>query len=84
VFIIAMANIDIKRSQGYGEKYQLRESKREKQTSGNSWWESEPNVDRVAYGIPFRVDRIKALGNAVVPQISYVIGMCIANAIKRS
>jgi DNA (cytosine-5)-methyltransferase 1 len=84
VFIIAMANIDIKRLQGYGEKYQLRESKREKQTSGNSWWKSEPNVDRVAYGIPFRVDRIKALGNAVVPQISYVIGMCIANAIKRS
>jgi DNA (cytosine-5)-methyltransferase 1 len=31
------------------------------------WWESEPNVGRVAYGIPFRVDRLKCLGNSVVP-----------------
>lgn len=32
-----------------------------------SWWFSEPNVDRVVNGIPFRVDRVKALGNSVVP-----------------
>lgn len=32
-----------------------------------SWWETEPNVGRVANGTPFRVDRIKALGNGVVP-----------------
>jgi DNA (cytosine-5)-methyltransferase 1 len=31
------------------------------------WWESEPNVGRVVNGLPFRVDRIKGLGNAVVP-----------------
>ena len=31
------------------------------------WWESEPNVDRVVNGLPFRLDRIKALGNSVVP-----------------
>lgn len=30
-------------------------------------WSAEPNVGRVANGIPQRVDRIKALGNAVVP-----------------
>ncbi len=30
-------------------------------------WEIEPNVGRVVDGLPFRVDRIKALGNAVVP-----------------
>lgn len=31
------------------------------------FWSSEPNVGRVANGTPFRVDRIKALGNGVVP-----------------
>jgi len=31
-------------------------------------WKDESPVARMAYGIPHRVDRIKALGNAVVPQ----------------
>jgi DNA (cytosine-5)-methyltransferase 1 len=30
-------------------------------------WESEPDVGRVAHGIPVRVDRLRGLGNAVVP-----------------
>lgn len=33
------------------------------------WWQSEPNVDRVAHGIPYRVDRLKAIGNAQVPAV---------------
>ncbi len=32
-----------------------------------SHWSTEPNVGRVAHGVPSRVDRLKALGNAVVP-----------------
>lgn len=32
-----------------------------------NWWAIEPNVGRVANGIPNRVDRIRCLGNAVVP-----------------
>ena len=36
-------------------------------------WESEPRVDRVAHGIPHRMDRLRALGNAVVPQQVYPI-----------
>lgn len=35
--------------------------------SRNDWWLSEPNVGRVAHGIPRRVERLRALGNAVVP-----------------
>lgn len=31
------------------------------------WWSVEPNVGRVASGVPFRVDRLRALGNSVVP-----------------
>ena len=41
------------------------------------WWNSEPNVGRVAHGIPRRVDRLKGLGNAVVPQIPELIGRTI-------
>ena len=33
-----------------------------------NWWKIEPDVGRVVDGIPHRVDRLKALGNAVVPQ----------------
>ena len=36
-------------------------------------WASEPDVGRVAHGIPNRVDRLKCLGNAVVPQQAYPI-----------
>ncbi len=36
-------------------------------------WEPEPDVGRVAHGIPKRVDRLKGLGNAIVPQVAYEI-----------
>jgi DNA (cytosine-5)-methyltransferase 1 len=38
------------------------------------WWSVEPAVGRVAHGVPARVDRLRALGNAVVPQVAQVIG----------
>ena len=40
-------------------------------------WSVEPNVGRVAHGVPNRVDRLKALGNAVVPQVAKQIGEMI-------
>lgn len=40
-------------------------------------WLPEPNVGRVAHGVPRRVDRLRALGNAVVPQVVQVIGEAI-------
>jgi len=46
-------------------------------TVGQGWWESEPNMGRVAHGIPKRVDRLKSLGNSLVPQIPYYIGKTI-------
>lgn len=36
-------------------------------------WAAEPDVGRMAHGIPARVDRLKCLGNAVVPQQAYPI-----------
>lgn len=38
-----------------------------------SWWKTEPGVGRVVDGLPNRVDRIKGLGNAIVPQVAYEI-----------
>src|SRR5262245_21186407 len=46
----------------------------------SAWWESEPDVGRVAHGVPRRVDRLKCLGNAVVPQVVEVIGRAIMDA----
>jgi DNA (cytosine-5)-methyltransferase 1 len=43
-------------------------------------WGVEPDVGRVAYGVPARVDRLRCLGNAVVPQIPEIIGRAIMNA----
>jgi len=48
-----------------------------------SWWEVEPGMDRVVDGLPHRVDRLKGLGNAVVPQVVYEIFSAI-NDIMRS
>lgn len=33
-------------------------------------WEPEPNVGRVVNGVPARMDRLKGLGNAIVPQVA--------------
>jgi DNA (cytosine-5)-methyltransferase 1 len=44
------------------------------------WWATEPDVGRVANGIPRRVDRLRALGNAVVPQVAEHIGGLIMAA----
>ena len=45
----------------------------------SSWWDVEPDVGRVANGIFNRVDRLKCLGNAVVPQQFYPIFQAIAD-----
>ena len=36
-------------------------------------WATEPAVGRVANGIPSRVDRLRCLGNAIVPQVAEVV-----------
>jgi DNA (cytosine-5)-methyltransferase 1 len=43
-------------------------------------WEVEPDIPRVATGVPDRVNRLKSLGNAIVPQVAYQILKEIAKA----
>jgi len=51
---------------------------------GEFWetWRFEPDVGRMAYGIPSQMDRLKGLGNAVVPQIPELIGRAIGAAMS--
>lgn len=43
--------------------------------SPNRWWATEPDVGRVADGVPLRMDRLRCLGNGVVPQCAELIGL---------
>lgn len=48
-----------------GDNRKIPERKRE--TDGAEWWKAEPGVGRVVARISNRVDRLRCLGNAVVP-----------------
>ena len=80
------SRIGLKRMWGLRE--QVRKSQFEEKVSyrhrdlslpDTTWWNTEPNVCRVVHGVPNRVDRIKCLGNAVVPQQFYPIFLTIAD-----
>jgi DNA (cytosine-5)-methyltransferase 1 len=43
-------------------------------------WPAEPGVGRVADGVPARVERLRALGNAVVPDVAEMIGRALLTA----
>jgi DNA (cytosine-5)-methyltransferase 1 len=45
--------------------------------ASNNDWLFEPSVGRVANGIPDRVDRLKGLGNAIVPQVAELVGALV-------
>jgi DNA-cytosine methyltransferase len=81
-----VSNSDIQRLQGSEETGDTQEEGKEPQdqfltrlSRGETYWETEPNIRRVANGVPSRVDRIKGLGNAIVPQVATVIMQKIKN-----
>ena len=47
-------------------------------------WRAEPDVGRVANGVPDRAHRLKALGNAIVPQIAELLGHAILQSERRA
>ena len=51
--------------------------------ANHGWWPVEPDVGRVAHGISHRVDRLRCLGNAVVPQQFYPVFRAIADIEKQ-
>lgn len=50
--------------------------------TGTHWWLPEPNVGRVAHGVPHRVHCLRALGNAIIPQIAEAIAWMIRRVIE--
>jgi len=65
-------NPNSKRGKRVGKKQEHKKSFRLRNRKAQwreSRWEPEPRILRVAYGIPNRLDRIKSLGNSVVPQV---------------
>tara|TARA_R100001082_G_scaffold78926_2_gene46358 strand:- start:1081 stop:1632 length:552 start_codon:yes stop_codon:yes gene_type:complete len=80
-----VVNTDDERFKGCSEKQVCRGGTQPRKFIGTGegcaqFWATEPAVGRVADGIPRRVDRIKALGNAVVPQVVAQIGKAIIEA----
>ena len=50
---------------------------REHALRGAEHWQDEPAVGRMADGVSHRMDRLRGLGNAVVPQVAEYIGRLI-------
>jgi DNA (cytosine-5)-methyltransferase 1 len=81
-----VANPSSKQSHSNDNRQEQREISQQEQielgggSGGTLWpsnWEFEPNVGRVANGIPGRVHRLKGLGNSIVPKIAEEIGKAI-------
>lgn len=51
-------------------------------SGGHQGWRVEPGVGRVADGVSSRVDRLRVLGNAVVPQVAEWIGYRILESLE--
>jgi len=83
-----MAHTDSRSRETFDKESVLGKQNRKEQTerysNGNlqvrGQWDFEPDVGRVVDGLPNRVDRLKGLGNAIVPQIAYQIGKAIMEA----
>jgi DNA (cytosine-5)-methyltransferase 1 len=76
------SSIDMAYTQNYGDVWrewelgfveQEHDSGRSSINGRREWWATEPDLGRVAHGIPARVDRLKDIGNAQVP-------LCAASA----
>jgi DNA (cytosine-5)-methyltransferase 1 len=85
-----VANTESERLQR-SEQYETHTGKTETQFAASQsfettglHWAVEPNVGRVAHGVPKRVDRLKSLGNSLIPQIPYYIGSVILKTMADS
>jgi len=71
-----LADTKVKGLEGFGSEYRSTQEQEtgysawnQGETHESKWWESEPDVGRVAHGVASRVDRLKALGNGQVPLV---------------
>jgi DNA (cytosine-5)-methyltransferase 1 len=72
--------LEVRESIGEHTQSELQTIERSHSKRRENVWLPEPGVGRVADGIPGRVDRLKGLGNAVVPQLIQAIGEIVIKA----
>ena len=89
-----VSNSDSERLEGHRNKQQLQENGKEKHSIGNSndetkesWWQTQSRICGIPNGVSFKLDksrsnRIKSLGNSIVPQIVRQLGFAILEAEK--
>lgn len=78
IFIVAYPN-DARRGKQWGAQPIPAE---QPSPECGGWWESEPGVGRVANGVSGRAHRLRALGNAVVPQVAEQVGRIALEIIR--
>lgn len=86
-----MADAECQRLQGRRSERELGKSSVEKQAGRGCsseadyrrWWGAQPAVRSMAHGIPFRVQRIRALGNAQVPIVAATAFKYLESRIER-
>jgi len=66
-------------AQRQGDKRTERITEEHSDTSRASWWDSEPNVGRVANGVASRVDRLKAIGNGQASSVAALAWRILTN-----
>ena len=66
-----------RRRSGDSERENAKNVRQSPQCKIDGQWDVEPDVGRVANGVSNRVGRLKALGNAVVPQVAYKVARMI-------
>lgn len=77
-----VADPDHKRCDRGATGQQGRREQSQNGSGGGPVWAVEPAVGRVAHGIPRRVDRLRGLGNAVVPQVAEVVGRRVIEILR--
>jgi len=75
-----ISNPSIQRLQG--QKSKRKRSEQPGLSDECNWWSTESDVGRLANGVPRRMDKLKGLGNSIVPQIAQVLFMQIMLYIK--
>lgn len=71
-------------AEGQGLERQNRSKSKLSQFARFSRWKTQPTICGGDDGIPYRMERIKALGNAIVPQIPEILGKIIMQIESRS
>ena len=75
-----VADTDCERRDWWASIFQAAGSPGRLFVEGSCAWAVEPDVGRVAHGVPSRMDRVRVIGNAVVPQVAEWIGRRIVAA----